>query len=504
MKELRKTITITLLLVAGIIMPAWAEMATMNDALNVANNWINLIIQKKGSWGDANSAFVEDVHEFKRGPRLLGYFCRVQPKGYIVVSLRKELAPVKAYSATCDLVPECDEGLTDVIKLGMERVLNTIEKQLGPIELVRTSDLQNILEISHRDSWDELEVDPLSFQQKLDSGVIAMDYQEGDVLLSSSWHQGDPYNRDCPVPPFGDDCTATHCAVGCVATAAGQIMRYWAWPPYGVSSFSDRYDWPNMPDRATALSTPAQINAVAELCHEIGIAVSMNYCGGSECASGASHTDMRNAYEAYYRYSGYCGILERKDYDTAVEWFNLMKAQLNVNRPVQYGVEGHSLVADGWQEVDPGPIRYYHMNYGWNGGNTGDACWTGIPNSNTWYTLDELPCSDPDAQVMIANIVPEKALFGSLSGTYSRDASFPYLYFDCDTTGNSATFEAGQNLQFLPNITVTCTSTTGSYIRILGTTSNNTLLFTRGDESQGVRIQNGGIRLYQHGSLSFH
>ena len=77
-----------------------AELVTKEAARTVANNWINTIIQKKGSWGDANSAFVEEIKEFKRDERLLGYFCRVWPKGYLIVSLRKELAPVKAYSAT--------------------------------------------------------------------------------------------------------------------------------------------------------------------------------------------------------------------------------------------------------------------------------------------------------------------------------------------------------------------------------------------------------------------
>ena len=103
---------------------------------------------------------------------------------------------------------------------------------------------------------------------------------------------------------------------------------------------------------------------------------------------------------------------------------------------------------------------------------------------------------------MIEDIYPAPILWGSLSGTYVR-GSFPYRYFDRDTTGSSATFESGQYFQFLPNIVVTCTSATGGSIRFEGSTTDNTLLFTRGDTSQGVLIYNGTIKLNQGGSIKF-
>ena len=489
MKRLVSMTLIALLVVIGLSSPVLAEMATMDDASTVANNWITLIIEKKGDWGGSETAEVVEIREFKRDERVIGYFCHVEPQGFIVISLHKQLAPVKAYSATCDLDPESDKGMADLLKGGMGRILDQIEEKIGKIELASVESLENTLEINYRRSWEELE----------SGAIITMNYHEGEVLLSSRWHQGPPYNEHCPDlgctdPPNG------RAVVGCVATASAQIMRYWNWPPYGVDApYSDHYDWPNMLDRVTNRSTPDQINAVAELCHEVGIAEDMHYgCDGSW----TQRYEVDDALEDHFRYSTNCVKRKRKS-DSAVEWFNRMKVQFNANRPVQYFVPGHSIVGDGWQEIGSPVIRQYHMNYGWGGGvKKNETCWSGYTNSNTWYTLDALPCSDSDKERMFENIYPAQALGHSLSGTYTRQ-SFPYRYFDRDATGDSVNFKAGQNLQFLPDITVTCTSATGNSIRFEGSSSQNTRLFTRGDRTKGVHIYDGAVKLNQHGSIQF-
>ena len=229
MKSLKINILIASLLVTSITLTVHAGRVTTEEALTVANNWITLIIHHKGDWSGSNSAYVEEIREFRHGQRILGYFCRVRPRGHIVVSLRKELAPVKAYSAKCDMNPDIDKGVTAVIKGGMERVIQAIEKQLGSLDSVRTEQLQSILEVNHRSSWDKLLVNCESFEAGLESGGITMNYEGGEPpLLSTSWKQSSPYNSDCPEgdkhcqscsdtiikPPFHFPT-----AVGCVALA---------------------------------------------------------------------------------------------------------------------------------------------------------------------------------------------------------------------------------------------------------------------------------------------
>jgi len=501
MENLRNKILVALLIAVGLTIPIQAKMATMDEALNVASNWIDLVIQKKGSWGDANTAFIQDIQEFKQGQRTIGYFCNVEPVGYIIVSLRKELAPIKAYSARCNLDPAFGEGMADLIKGKMEEILNAIEQQAGPIQTARTEDVSRLVEINYGNAWAELEGDISMVQWDLDSDegdISAANYQEGDIMLTTNWHQGDPYNHDCPAPPGGDDCTAAHCVVGCVATAGAQVMRHWCWPPYGVGiGYSDFYDWPNMPDSVTAGSPAAERNAVAELSHEIGVAVGMGYCLGSSspCASTANTYDMEDVYEDQYRYSTVCAKRDRTSY-SAVDWFNLMKVDFNVNRVIQYRIKGHSIVGDGWQEIGTTPTRQYHMNYGWSG-----------TSEDTWYTLDALyqpGGGTTNDEYMLENIYPAQSLHSVISGTYTRQ-SFYYRYFNVDATGTSATFDPGQYLQFLPGITLTCTSTTGGSIRFNSSSSNLTRLFSRnGDRTQGVRLNSGGtIKLNGYGCIKF-
>jgi len=498
MKKLKIKILIASFAAMVLITPALAKTVTIDEAINVANNWIALTLQKKGNWGGSDMAVIGEVQQLKRGQRTIGYFCPVLPKGYIIISLRKELAPVKACSETSNMNPECDDGVAKLIKDSMERVINKIEKEVGPIYSVRTRNLNDFLKIDYSASWAKLSKDVKVFEQELDSDVGDLNYNEGEILHTPNWHQGDPYNRDCPTPPDGDDCTQPRCVVGCVATAAAQIMRYWHWPPRGVGSgWDDTYDWINMPDEVTGTSPSAQINAVSELCYEIGVAVGMDYCAGDECASSAETDDIEAVFEQYYRYSDSCCRLDRTDY-TAEGWFNEIKIQLNGNQPTQYRIPGHSTVVDGWREL--GDAKQYHINCGWAGGHPDKPCWEDYTDTNIWYTLDAIPCSDPDDEYMMVNIFPGVSLTHSLSGTYFLWPLFPYRYFNRDASGSSATFDAGQYLQFLPNIVVT---STGS-IKFYGVTSLETRFFTRGDTSAGVRIDNGGISMYSGGKIKFY
>ncbi len=72
-----------------------------------------------------------------------------------------------------------------------------------------------------------------------------------------------------------------------------------------------------------------------------------------------------------------------------------MKAQFNLNRPVQYRCltewGGHSILSDGWREVGSDPvIMQYHMNYGFD-----ETSW------NAWYTVDELPGSSTNSEFIV-------------------------------------------------------------------------------------------------------
>jgi len=330
-----------LILIFGIVIlfgmrsPVISQMADNNETNLVAKNWIKMIIAETGSWGKHKTATIKPMVGFKRNERLLGYLYPVNPSGLILISLRKELAPVKAYSTNGSLDPISDEGLSDLLKVCMERILDTIEQKLGPIDIVNTTDLENLVEINYKPDWiNLLSNDPLIIIKNKEKGEGKDNYQEGDILLSSDWHQGPPYNDDCPWM----NCSTSNgrALVGCVATAGAQIMHYWNWPPYGSGSgYSDTYDWPNMPDAATTSSPQAEINALAELNSEVGIAVGMSY----GCSSSGAYTyNMVGVYENHYRYSTECITRSRPSY-TAETW--LFHSSVNAYHPSFHHLHEH-------------------------------------------------------------------------------------------------------------------------------------------------------------------
>ncbi len=483
-----------------------AQIVTRDQAQIVAENYIDLIVGSTGSWGDSFMASVGDIEELRRGERLLGYWCHVEPTGHIVVSLHRALAPVKASSETWDGDPSCSADIVDVIKYKIEQEHDFIEARVGPVEAAPVEVVRQLCEISYRRAWDVLARDAADFERSPELTSALTNYEEGTVLLSTIWNQTDPYNLYMPATGA---CSAGYdgrCAAGCVAIAAAQIMKHWAWPPYGygVPYQNNYYEWTLMPDDLTPTSPGDQIEATALLILHAGMACNMDYCQDGGCASSAFHEDMLNAYIGNFRFTGFAFILERSSYSSD-GWFDLIRNNLNANMPLQYGIPDHSIVCDGWRIVSD--IKQYHMNYGWGGWLGSDSCWdpyVGI-GSNTWFTLDALPCPDLSKEDVIAFIKPAGSLDTILSGTYVAQSVFPYRYVNVDTGGESAVFQAGQLIQSLPGRRIRCTSAVGGGgIKFYGSPSLHTRIFTRGDTSKGVKITNGAVVLYGGGGVLIH
>ena len=245
----------------------------------------------------------------------------------------------------------------------------------------------------------------------------------GDIL----WGQGSPYNNMCPTYDGG-----THYYVGCVATAATQIMRYHSYPEHGVGSKiitvdgqsvtanfgNTTYDWNNMlPNYDDVNYTTAQANAVATIAAHFGVAVNMEY---QPAGSGAHSMEVPNALREYFSYDQ-AVTMRKRDYYSSSEWLQLIKSELDAGRPVYYaassdvGSSGHAFVCDGYDSED-----FVHINWGWYGTSNGyflvshlDPDDLGIGGGTGGYNLD---------QEIVTGIQPptsgttyERPLYNSLS-----------------------------------------------------------------------------------------
>ena len=192
----------------------------------------------------------------------------------------------------------------------------------------------------------------------------------GDICFT----QSSPYNSLCP------EQNGVNTVVGCVALSIGQIMAYYKYPSVGTGynsyttssnkiklsvNFAEAtYDWENiLPTYRKGEYTEEQANEVAKLLFHCGVATNMDYGVGF---SGSNNTYAMIALTSYFGYDK--GIrLENRILYTQTEWENLIKKELNENRPIVYsGISsttgGHAFNCDGYDENN-----MFHINWGWGG-----------------------------------------------------------------------------------------------------------------------------------------
>lgn len=201
-------------------------------------------------------------------------------------------------------------------------------------------------------------------------------------LLSTIWHQHDPYNLKCPTLSIQNK----RCVTGCVATAMAQVMFYHRnqsvnkttkeIPGYlytdnnegdiTVEAFPQGsiIDWDNILDSYDGSETQVQKEAVAYLLAYCGASVQMEY--GTE-TSYAYSENVLPALQDYFNYSESM-FLENRIFYTDKEWDDLIYSELAKGNPIYYsgspqsGKSGHAFVCDGYDGNG-----YYHINWGWGG-----------------------------------------------------------------------------------------------------------------------------------------
>jgi hypothetical protein len=300
-------------------------------------------------------------------------------------------------------------GLAALVREVLHSRIRTYARLYGSIQASQPAVGRVMLDREHREDWDFFLKSDKEFERELGRGVLLAPAGRGP-LLTSKWKQGNPFNLFCPMGDGG------RTIVGCVATAAAQIMRYHRFPPRGrgkktyywdgdnscdpgksvgkgylTADFSDEYDWGQMPDKCGKCNGD-QTAAISELSYEVGVAFSMDY---GKCGSGAYTGYATTVYPTWFWYKSSIQKRDRDNYN-ATQWFNMIKNEIDNNRPMQYRIYAHSIVCDGWR-VSKGKNQY-HMNYGWGG------------SRNAWYTIDKLHCPwkgcDPMAEYMIRYIEP--------------------------------------------------------------------------------------------------
>ncbi len=225
-------------------------------------------------------------------------------------------------------------------------------------------------------------------------------------LPTALWNQGAPYNNECPTLPNGD-----RAVTGCVQTAAGILIQYNKWPDEvsgTVPSYISEPHKISMPARelkpynhdlllnsyVQGQYTEKQAAEVARLMVDLGTMDHAQY----DSETGAYEFRLRYALTEYMRYNKQARLVGRAGY-TDKQWANLLKKELDANRPLIYAghgnAGGHCFICDGYDSEN-----YFRFNWGWGG------------NANGYFLVANLA---PDAtmaftsgQTVIVDLTPDK------------------------------------------------------------------------------------------------
>ena len=317
--------------------------------------------------------------------------------GFVIVAGDDRVRPILAYSTEGSYDP------TDVAE-GFEFTLSGYRKE---IQYIREHDLAATPDITAE--WKKVNESGQLNPGRAARAVVG-------PLCQTNWHQNFPYNSQCPEDATGN---GGYVYAGCVATAMGQVMKYYDWPERGMGShtynpsgyaqqtanFGDTdYHFELMPLAVDSTSTEEEYYYIAQFLHHCGIAVDMQYSGEG---SGAYSFDVPPALRNYFGYTcdddetlGFWGF----NFYTNEQWIQMLKeGGLDEQLPLYYsgaddsGAGGHAFVCDGYDEND-----YFHFNWGWSGR---DDAWCPIGALHTTkYNFN-------DQNSFIGHIIPADGVY---------------------------------------------------------------------------------------------
>jgi hypothetical protein len=194
-------------------------------------------------------------------------------------------------------------------------------------------------------------------------------FKSVEPMLQTTWHQGCYYNS---LFPADTSSPCGHLWAGCVATAMGQLMKYYNFPESGIGSHGYNssygwveadfentvYNWANMKHHLDNENLP-----VAEILYHAAISINSQFYPNG---TGAFDFDARDALVDYFNYKDDAQFYWRDSFQG--DWKAMLRNELDQGRPLLYGgadsvtQAGHTLVCDGYQDT-----AFFHFNWGWNG-----------------------------------------------------------------------------------------------------------------------------------------
>ncbi|HAQ61594.1 TPA: hypothetical protein DCR49_06290 [Candidatus Delongbacteria bacterium] len=291
-------------------------------------------------------------------------------KGFVIVAADDNVTPILGFSFEGSIE---DEDINNQQNPFVKR-FSFYDKQI--VHSIRE---KKVIRPGKQKEWKDIEY--LTFSKK------PKDSKDIDNIITSRWHQGYPFNMNCP----------SSSPVGCVATAMSQIMYFHRGPSAGFGSYSYTDSWGDITgphsvnfasqfydyelikdcDYGSEFDTEAKKAEIAKISYHCAVSAWTDF---NSDASGAYLDDALYAYENYWGFSTaatytYHGTITDSSYFSST-----IKSDIDNNRPIQWGgsgTDGHSFVISGYYNLSAGGYWYY-LNWGWGGSYDG------------WYRINDL------------------------------------------------------------------------------------------------------------------
>jgi predicted secreted protein len=270
--------------------------------------------------------------------QVLGHVVELNPKGFIVVSGNKNLRPIIAYSFRTEF-PFKEDPENMLLSLLRQDLFDRIRY----IPLMKQENVNNNMAL-----WDLFSEEEEELTSSSGSTQTWPSSSSTGGWVQTTWKQGDPYNKDCPIDPE----TKKRSVTGCVATAMSMIMDYWSTktggfsfndfttaknsyttsktdPSIHIDSDAGTYDFPTFDELNNDLNQLSNYyssggitdNQSPPLLFACGVSLEMNY---SSSASSSSTSNIDNQLKDQFNYvSAKYFDEDRSDFYTT--WIDNMK-----------------------------------------------------------------------------------------------------------------------------------------------------------------------------------
>lgn len=317
----------------------FAQQVSKDEISKIAINFYSLIIDTSIK---QNIAYENKIIYYKNYPclNLIKYF----DNNWVLITNDKRAFPILAYSN--------EKSFSKSIPQNVQYWFNNYAEEV--LEKIKFNDFSSYL------YWDNL----------ISGNNIQIKSEQIGPLINSKWGQSssndnndlNAYNFYAPsIEDNSQQCN--HALAGCPATAAGQIIKYWQYPP------CVEFNYNNMPEELIVSNTNYISNKkeIANLLRNIADKMNDNNLYFGCNSSGTTKETILNALKNDFSFYD-AQMINRDDYSIN-EWKTLLINEIKNYRPILYmgsnGIGGHAFICDGYKDLFLG--KKFHFNFGWNG-----------------------------------------------------------------------------------------------------------------------------------------